>query len=57
MRESAVLVVDADEDAPRPTDRPVVDVAVGVLIKPFRLDELLAAVEKARRPRRPDAAA
>lgn len=28
----AVLVVDADSDAPRPTDRPVVDVAVGVLV-------------------------
>ena len=32
--------------------------AVGVLIKPFRLEELLAAVEKALSPpRRPDAAA
>jgi 8-oxo-dGTP diphosphatase len=29
-----VLVVDADHDAPRPADRPVVDVAVGVLIGP-----------------------
>lgn len=34
MSASAILVVDADEDAPRPTDRPVVDVAVGVLINP-----------------------
>lgn len=29
-----VLVVDAVQDAPRPADRPVVDVAVGVLIAP-----------------------
>lgn len=29
-----VLVVDADRDAPRSADRPVVDVAVGVLISP-----------------------
>jgi 8-oxo-dGTP diphosphatase len=29
-----VLVVDADRDAPRSADRPVVDVAVGVLIAP-----------------------
>jgi 8-oxo-dGTP diphosphatase len=33
MRQS-VLVVDADHNAPRAADRPVVDVAVGVLIAP-----------------------
>ena len=32
MSASTVLVVDADEASPRPTDRPVVDVAVGILI-------------------------
>ena len=31
---TAVLVVDADQGDPRPADRPVVDVAVGVLIAP-----------------------
>ena len=32
MNASAVLVVDADEASPRATDRPVVDVAVGILM-------------------------
>ncbi|MDO9436124.1 NUDIX domain-containing protein [Hydrogenophaga sp.] len=32
MSGSSVLVVDGDEASPRPTDRPVVDVAVGILI-------------------------
>lgn len=31
---ASVLVVDADQGAPRSVDRPVVDVAVGVLIAP-----------------------